>query len=116
MKGMGVAESSRKVLVVEPDNLTRREIRVACEQDGYLVVEADAGSEALRQVESSRPNVVLLEVTLPDAAGFDVCRELRKMDPGVPVIMMSTRSRSHSSASAVIWIRAPYSRPANRLR
>src|SRR5881396_3140615 len=89
---MGVAESSRKVLVVEPDNLTRREIRVACEQDGYLVVEADAGSEALRQVESSRPNVVLLEVTLPDAAGFDVCRELRKMDPGVPVIMMSTRS------------------------
>ena len=89
---MGVAESSRKVLVVEPDNLTRREIRVACEQDGYLVVEADAGSEALRQVESSRPNVVLLEVTLPDVAGFDVCRELRKMDPGVPVIMMSTRS------------------------
>src|SRR5213080_2883515 len=75
---MGVAESSRKVLVVEPDNLTRREIRVACEQDGYLVVEADAGSEALRQVESSRPNVVLLEVTLPDAAGFDVCRELRR--------------------------------------
>src|SRR4029077_12249931 len=39
-----------------------------------------------------RPNVVLLEVTLPDTAGFDVCRELRKMDPGVPVIMMSSRS------------------------
>jgi DNA-binding response OmpR family regulator len=92
MVGMAVAESSRKVLVVEPDNSTRREIKVACEQDGYLVVEADAGSEALRQVESSRPNVVLLEVTLPDVAGFDVCRELRKMDPGVPVIMMSTRS------------------------
>ncbi len=89
---MAVAESSRKVLVVEPDNSTRREIKVACEQDGYLVVEADAGSEALRQVETSRPSVVLLEVTLPDVAGFDVCRELRKMDPGVPVIMMSSRS------------------------
>jgi len=92
MKGMAVAESSRKVLVVEPDNSTRREIKVACEQDGYQVVEADAGSEALRQVETSRPSVVLLEVTLPDVAGFDVCRELRKMDPGVPVIMMSSRS------------------------
>jgi len=92
MKAMAVAESSRKVLVVEPDNSTRREIKVACEQDGYLVVEADAGSEALRQVESARPSVVLLEVTLPDVAGFDVCRELRKMDPGVPVIMMSSRS------------------------
>jgi DNA-binding response OmpR family regulator len=77
---------------VEPDSATRREIKQVCEQDGYQVVEADAGSEALRQVESTRPNVVLLEVTLPDAAGFDVCRELRKVDPSVPVIMMSSRS------------------------
>src|SRR5438094_5714790 len=89
---MAVAESSRRVLVVEPDSTTRREIRQVCEQDGYQVVEADAGSEAIRQVESSRPSVVLLEVTLPDAAGFDVCRELRKVDPAVPVIMMSSRS------------------------
>ena len=89
---MAVAESSRKVLVVEPDTSTRRDIRLVCEQDGYQVVEADAGSEALRQIESSRPSVVLLEVTLPDAAGFDVCRELRKVDPAVPVIMMSSRS------------------------
>ena len=89
---MAVAETSRKVLVVEPDSSTRREIKQVCEQDGYQVVEADAGSEALRQVESACPNVVLLEVTLPDVAGFDVCRELRKVDPGVPVIMMSSRS------------------------
>jgi DNA-binding response OmpR family regulator len=89
---MGVADSSRKVLVVEPDTATRREIKQVCEQDGYQVVEADSGAEALRQVEQTRPNVVLLEVTLPDLAGFDVCRELRKLDPGVPVIMMSSRS------------------------
>ena len=87
-----VADSSRKVLVVDPDVATRREVKAACEQDGYQVIEADGGAEALRQVEHSRPSVVLLEVTLPDAAGFDVCRELRKMDPGVPVIMMSPRS------------------------
>lgn len=89
---MAVAESSRKVLVVEPDNGTRREIKQVCEQDGYQVIEADAGSEAIRQLESTKPNMVLLEVTLPDAAGFDVCRELRKLDPAVPVIMMSSRS------------------------
>ena len=89
---MAVAESSRKVLVVEPDTTVRREIRQACELDGYQVVEADGGSDALRQIESVRPSVVLLEVTLPDTAGFDVCRELRKIDPAVPVIMMSSRS------------------------
>jgi two-component system response regulator VicR len=85
-------ESARKVLVVDPDVQARREIRAVCEQDGYQVVEADAGSEALRQIEHARPNIVLLEVTLPDGAGFDICRELRKMDPVVPVIMMSSRS------------------------
>lgn len=85
-------DSSRKVLVAEPDAATRRDIRHACEQDGYQVVEAESGAETLRQVEQVRPTIVLLEVTLPDAAGFDVCRELRKLDTGVPVIMMSSRS------------------------
>jgi DNA-binding response OmpR family regulator len=87
-----VGDSGRKVLVVEPDSATRREIKLACEQDGYQVAETDNGAEALRQVEQLRPTIVLLEVTLPDAAGFDICRELRKIDTAVPVIMMSARS------------------------
>jgi len=87
-----VVDSSRKVLIVDPDAATRREVRAACEQDGYQVLEADGAGDALRQVEQSHPSLVLLEVTLPDGAGFDVCRELRKVDPAVPVIMMSARS------------------------
>ncbi|HUZ85374.1 MAG TPA: response regulator transcription factor [Candidatus Baltobacterales bacterium] len=89
---MVVADGVRKVLVVDPDQAVRREVKSACEQEGYQVIEADSAADALRQVEHSRPSVVLLEVTLPDGAGFDVCRELRKMDQSVPVIMMSTRS------------------------
>jgi DNA-binding response OmpR family regulator len=67
-------------------------VRSAVAQDGYQVVEADTGAEGLRQVEALRPSLVLLEVTLPDASGFDVCRELRRKDTAVPVIMMSSRS------------------------
>src|SRR3984893_7458007 len=85
-------ESSRKVLIVDPDGTARREICAACEQDGFQVLEADSGSEAMRQVEHSHPNLILLEVTLPDGSGFDVCRELRKLDPAVPVMMMSSLS------------------------
>src|SRR5450756_1280333 len=93
MLGMiSTTESSRKVLIVDPDAATRREVRAACEQDGYQVLEAEGGAAALRQVEHSHPNLILLEVTLPDGAGFDVCRELRKIDPAAPVIMMSSRS------------------------
>jgi DNA-binding response OmpR family regulator len=83
---------ARKVLIVDADSVTRREVRNACAQDGYQVVEADTGAEGLRQVDALRPSLVLLEVALPDASGFDVCRELRKKDTAVPVIMMSARS------------------------
>jgi DNA-binding response OmpR family regulator len=83
---------ARKVLVVDGDPATRKDVRSAVAQDGYQVVEADTGAEGLRQVDALRPSLVLLEVTLPDASGFDVCRELRKKDTAVPVIMMSSRS------------------------
>jgi len=85
-------DPSRRVLIVDPDVVTRREIRSACEQDGYNVIEAEGSADALRLVEDSHPNLILLEVTLSDGGGFDVCRELRKLDPVVPVIMMSSRA------------------------
>jgi DNA-binding response OmpR family regulator len=83
---------ARRVLVVDGDSATRKDVRLAVAQDGYQVVEADTGAEGLRQVDALHPSLVLLEVTLPDASGFDVCRELRKKDTAVPVIMMSSRS------------------------
>jgi DNA-binding response OmpR family regulator len=86
-----LANGARKVLIVDGDAATRRDVRAACAQDGYQVMEADTGAEGLRQVEAMRPNLVLLEVALPDASGYDVCRELRKKDTAVPVIMMSSR-------------------------
>jgi two-component system, OmpR family, response regulator VicR len=96
-----LAESGRKVLIVDPDGTTRREIRAASEQDGYQVLEADGGAEAIRQLEQAHPSVVVLEVTLPDGAGFDVCRELRRLDPSVPVIMMSSRSEEIDAVVAL---------------
>jgi len=87
-----MSESSRQILVVDGDAPARREIKSACEQDGYQVLEAETGSDALRVHTAAHPNLVLLEVTLPDGSGFDVCRELRRSDPTSPVIMMSTRS------------------------
>jgi DNA-binding response OmpR family regulator len=80
------------VLVIDGDAAVRREVRLACEQDGYQVLEADSGAEGLRIHTTAHPSLILLEVTLPDGSGFDVCRELRRTDPSSPVIMMSGRS------------------------
>lgn len=85
-------QPARKVLVVDSEAAVRREVRVACEQDGFDVAEAETGIDAIREFEEGKPSVVLLEVTLPDMSGFDVCREIRKTDTSTPVIMVSTRS------------------------
>ncbi|MDQ6773435.1 MAG: response regulator transcription factor, partial [Candidatus Dormibacteraeota bacterium] len=81
----------RRIMIVEPDRYTRREVRLACEQDGYEVVEADSAAQALLRFEEHRPSVVLMEVTLPDASGFDTCRELRRLDGAVGIILLSAR-------------------------
>ncbi|MDQ6920213.1 MAG: response regulator, partial [Candidatus Dormibacteraeota bacterium] len=88
----GADGPARKVLIVDPDPATRREVRQACEQDGFEVVEAESGDAALASFPAARPSVVLLEVALPDQAGYDVCRELRKLDPAVAIVMISGRS------------------------
>jgi len=89
---ISATETSRKVLIVDADAATRREVRSACAQDGYQVLEAENGADGLRELGAAHPSLVLLEVALPDASGFDICRELRKTDAAVPVIMMSSRS------------------------
>ena len=85
-------QPARKVLVVDPEAAVRREVRQACEQDGFDVVEAESGADALREFEDTKPSVVLLEVTLPDMSGFDVCRDIRKTDTQTPIVMVSSRS------------------------
>ncbi len=82
----------RKVLIVDPEATVRRDVRLACEQDGFDVIEAETGADAIREFEEQRPSAVLLEVALPDQSGFDVCRELRKLDGSTPIIMVSSRS------------------------
>src|SRR5205809_755278 len=61
---ISTTETSRKVLIVDGDASTRREVRTACAQDGYQVLEADSGADGLRELGAARPSLVLLEVEL----------------------------------------------------
>ena len=82
----------RRILIVEDEAVIRKAIRMACEKEGYEVVEADNGTEGLRQVEVGRPDLVLLDLMLPDISGFDVCREIRKQGWRLPVIILSAKT------------------------
>ncbi|MEO7131355.1 MAG: response regulator transcription factor, partial [Dermatophilaceae bacterium] len=85
---------TRKVLLVEDDARVRRVLRLALEDEGFDVTEAGTGAQGLEAAHSSGPDVVLLDLMLPDIDGFAVCRELRKSS-NVPVIMVTARTDSH---------------------
>src|SRR4029453_1039926 len=85
---------SRSVLLVEDDARVRRVLRLALEDEGYRVAEADSGDAGLHELARSEPDVVLLDLMLPDLDGFSVCRRIRR-DSDVPVIMVTARTDSH---------------------
>jgi DNA-binding response OmpR family regulator len=84
--------ASRRLLVVDPDRAIRREVRAACEQDGYQVLEADGRMGALARFQEDLPSVVLLEASLPDGSGLEACRELRDLDDRVGIILLSSHA------------------------
>jgi two-component system, OmpR family, response regulator RegX3 len=79
-----------KVLLVEDERSIAEPFAQALERNGFSPVIAASASDALRLAGEIEPDVVLLDLTLPDGDGRDVCRELRK-DSDVPIIMLTAR-------------------------
>lgn len=78
------------ILVVDDEKRMVRFIRLNLEQDGFQVVSAYNGSEALDQVRTTLPNLVLLDVMMPDIDGFEVLKKIREAS-SVPVIMLTAK-------------------------
>ncbi len=85
--------SSRKyrILVVDDERRMVGFIRLNLEQDGFEVIEAHNGSEALERLRDSLPDLVLLDVMMPDIDGFEVLRTIREFSQ-IPVIMLTAKS------------------------
>jgi len=81
----------RKILVVDDEERMVRFIRLNLEHDGFQVVEAFNGKQALERLRDETPDLVLLDVMMPDLDGFEVLRMMREVSQ-VPVIMLTARS------------------------
>ena len=77
------------MLVVDDDPGLRTLVRVLCERAGLRVEEAADVNGALLAAEEAPPDLVLLDVRLPGASGYEVYRELHDRDPGLPIIFVS---------------------------
>lgn len=87
---------ARTVLIVDDHPSFRASARAILEAGGFDVVgEAADGATALREVERLRPDVILLDVQLPDMTGFDVCRLLAGINGAEPaIVLVSSRDRT----------------------
>ena len=83
--------SNRRILVVDDEERMVRFIRLNLEQDGFEVIEAYAGQQAMDKLRQTLPDLVLLDVMLPDFDGFEVLRLIRENND-VPVIMLTAKA------------------------
>jgi DNA-binding response OmpR family regulator len=84
--------SVARVLVAEDDAQIRGVLADLLESEGYEVVQAKDGREALARFHDADPDVVLLDIMMPELSGYDVCRAIRKDDERVAVIMVTAKS------------------------
>lgn len=86
-------EPRRTILVIEDEPHIVLGLRDALEFEGFRVISAGTGREGLAAARQERPQAVLLDLMLPDVNGYQVCEELRRIDPAVPIIMLTARSQ-----------------------
>jgi len=85
------SENTRyKILVVDDEQRMVRFIQLNLEQDGFEVVTAYNGKEALEQVRTQLPDLILLDIMMPDINGFEVLKKIREVN-NVPVIMLTAK-------------------------
>lgn len=80
-----------KILVVDDEHNIVDILRVNLEREGYTVVAAYDGLQALDMAETQKPDLVLLDCMLPKLDGFDVCRKLRQKT-SIPILMLTAKS------------------------
>jgi two-component system, OmpR family, KDP operon response regulator KdpE len=88
------------VLLIEDEAQMRRFLRTALAANDYRLVEAETAREGLAQAASRNPDVILLDLGLPDRDGLEVARELREWS-GAPIIVLSARGREEDKVKAL---------------
>jgi len=107
---------TKKVLIVDDEPNIVAALEYLLQRSGYEVRSAPNGEEALRQVESFGPDLVLLDVMMPQRSGYDVCQRIRERPDWnrIRILMLSARGRDAEvnkglSLGADLYITKPFS-------
>jgi DNA-binding response OmpR family regulator len=89
-----IAPVSTRILAVEDDARIRTAVKMALEDEGWVVEEAETGEAALEAFHRHPSDVVLIDIMLPGVDGFEVCRSVRRTSD-VPIVMVTARADTH---------------------
>ena len=82
-----------KILVVDDSPTQLSLMRAPFEQNGYQVITATDGDEAVAMVESENPQLVVLDVIMPKLNGFQACRKIKTLKQDLPVIILTSKNQ-----------------------
>ncbi len=96
----------KKILVVDDDPNICELVSIALSTKGYSVNIAQTGSEGIKEVAIFLPDLVLLDMTLPDMEGIDVAKKIKSIDAvkNVPILMMSGRGLSPGDIDSALFV------------
>ncbi|MBB5036551.1 response regulator transcription factor [Prosthecobacter dejongeii] len=81
-----------KILIAEDDDHTREALREVLSMEGYDLVTASDGLQAVDFFRATRPDFVCLDVMMPGQNGYEVCKQIRKMDENVPILFLTAKA------------------------
>lgn len=96
-----MSASMTRILVVDDEPPIRRLLRTSLASQGFQIVEAATGSEALDEVEQAPPDLIVLDLGLPDMQGQEVIRLLRGQGSAVPIVVLSSRTDETGKVEAL---------------
>jgi len=91
---------SATIIIIEDEAQIRRFLRTTLHSEGYRVIEAETGKQGLAEAATHKPDLVILDLGLPDMDGVEVVRELRGWS-SVPVVILSARAQESDKISAL---------------
>ena len=105
-----MTESPIRVLLVDDHAVVRLGLRTLFERDGRYVIVGEAGTlkQAISEARAQKPDIVIMDLRLPDGTGVEACREIRSERPAVHVIMLTSYSDEEAVVSSIVAGAAGY--------
>lgn len=95
------AQISPNVLVVDDESSIRHALRVTLGGIGFDVSEASTGEQAIALIRNARYDALLLDMNMPGMGGMMACREIRRISPGLPILMLTVRDSQDDKVEAL---------------